>query len=341
MKPEIAFTSSFILVSITFLSGCTGTSAGRPSTRVATRTTAEVPTEGTATDHQPDADQEGAVTVRAVAPTLPGGIKLGTFLKGTLAVDNDAVSFRCSKQDVEIPYSRLVSAKTRVEDDKRLWFFTYTPVKGAKEQIFSVMCQEEGAPTDAIINVITGVTGFEAHDESGGIEYRTPVPRDPESIAAATKSEWSEFDRRIVSTSPEFVVLKPSIEDRRSVNVSLTMVHDDDIEVGRISLIYVGDGWLWLSQEITASLPGDEEMVFQRTHSDVPGGSTCVEVMTTTLDRAAFREFAKTGFAMECPHLGIVRVPAHYFGGLMMAFDNAKADHGIEVFPSASVDAEH
>jgi len=273
---------------------------------------------------------DGAVSVRAVAPTLPGGVRLGLNVKGRLEADAHGVRFKCSKQTVEIPYDSLIAAKTRVEKDKRLWFFTYVPAAGADEQILVVHHAVNSSETERLLEVIVDATGFERRDGvPGGTEYRRPGPRDAASIAALTKSTWSEFDRRVESTAPSLSVLEPSIEDRRSVSVSLTMVYDDGIDAGRVSLMYVGDGWLWLAQEITVALPGDDSMRFERVHSKVVQGGTCVEVMSTVLDRASFQRLASGGFAMEVPRVGVVRMPGYYFGGLVMAFDQAKTDHGV------------
>lgn len=273
---------------------------------------------------------EGAVSVRAVAPTLPGGVRLGLNVKGTLEGDARGVRFKCSKQTVEIPYDSLIAAKTRVEKDKRLWFFTYVPAAGADEQILVVHYAANSSETERLLEVIVDATGFEKRDGvPGGTEYRRPGPRDAASIAALTTSTWSEFDRRVESTAPSLSVLEPSIEDRRSVSVSLTMVHDDGIDAGRVSLMYVGDGWLWLAQEITVALPGDDSMRFQRVHSKVAQGGTCVEVMSAVFDHASFQRLASEGFAMEVPRVGVVRVPGYYFDGLVMAFDQAKVEHGI------------
>ena len=93
--------------------------------------------------------------------------------------------------------------------------------------------------------------------------------------------------------------------------------------------MYVGNAWLWLAEEINATLPGDRSMRFRRVRSDVVQGGTCIEVMSASLDRAAFQGLASEGFAMEVPRVGIVRVPAYYFEGLAMAFDRAKIEHGI------------
>jgi len=273
---------------------------------------------------------EGVVSLRAVAPTLPGGVRLGLNVKGTLAVDPSGVRFECTKQTVEIPYDSLIAAKTRIEEDKRLWFFTYVPAAGADEQIFVVHHPVNGPETERLLEVIVDATGFERRDGvPGGTEYRRPGPRDGASIAALTTSTWSEFDRRVESTAPSLPVLEPSIKDLRSVSVSLTIVHDDGIDAGRISLMYVGDGWLWLAQEITVALPGDDSMRFERAHSKVVQGGTCVEVMSAVFDRSSFQRLASEGFAMEVPRVGVVRVPGYYFEGLVMAFDKAKVEHGI------------
>jgi len=77
------------------------------------------------------------------------------------------------------------------------------------------------------------------------------------------------------------------------------------------------------------ALPGDDSMRFERVHSKVVQGGTCVEVMSAVFDRASFQRLASEGFAMEVPRVGVVRVPGYYFGGLVMAFDQAKVDHGI------------
>jgi hypothetical protein len=111
------------------------------------------------------------------------------------------------------------------------------------------------------------------------------------------------------------------------------MVYDDGVEVGRVSLLYVGTDWMWLVPEMEVVLPGDTTMKFTRSYSNVTRGQ-CVEVMTAMLDRSRFEELAEDGFAMEAPKLGIVRVPAYYFGGLVTAFDDAKEAHGVA--PSTS-----
>lgn len=271
-----------------------------------------------------------AVSIRAVAPTLPGGIQLGLNVRGTLTVDDRGATFTSSKETVTVPYDRLVATKTRVEDDSRLWFFTYVPEGGTDEQILIVSYPVNAQETEALLSTLVDATGFERRDGvPGGTEFRRPEPRDTSSIAAATSSQWSEFDRRVESTAPSLSIVEPSIEDLRSVSVSLSMIHDDGVDEGRISLMYVGEGWFWLAQQITAALPGDRTMHFTRSHSDVVQGGTCVEVMTAVLNRTGFAALGSDGLAMEVPRLGIVRVPDSYFRGLITAFDQAKSEHGV------------
>ncbi|HKX45888.1 MAG TPA: hypothetical protein VJP77_04250 [Planctomycetota bacterium] len=251
-------------------------------------------------------------------------------MRGTLTIDSERTLFDNESRAVAIPHEKLIAASTRLEGADRVWFFTYLPDAETEEVTFIVNHREDPLTTEALVARLRNVSGFEqmASDPSR-IEFRRPVVVNAASIAAAAKSDWSEFDQRLEIGTPSLVIHEATVDDLRAISLSLSMVHDDELEAGRISLMYVGDGWLWLAPNISASLPGDEELELKRTHSSVEQGGTCAEVMTALLPRSALEEMASTGFAMEVPLVGIVRVDAIQFAGLLKAFDEAKAEHGI------------